>query len=473
VLTELLKNRSDFYDWKNLRSYIQNAGEAVQLLRNIAEQDALQAREACFFAMRKLYAVGEHSDDSDGMLSEVMDQVEELISQTLQDAPPQGKDAASFGEAWHQLMAQDPWGNWNEEATLAAAGADVQAWANQKAAQDWQDWLTSAAAYTQARTDSQAQIDLLKNKLKTTPTDRRMVALSERAHSERFSRHAREDSQLRYGRSKIHRRYEHALERQSDTAGLYALHQQSTQAQAWGQAHDWIALIEWCNANGRKDEMLRWVKAGLKDFSDDWRLKDLLLECYERDGFTEEAFSIRIARVMQTPNVENFALALKAAEMAGKDVAQCRADLFAWVQEMEVRKQRTPSAHPGWTKGTSAAPPVQDASTRAAWLLYENRLDEALALAQTAQIIMADALLDTIAKQIQSTQPEVAGKLLLRIFNSKMFSASSPYKEELTLVQRIMPLLPSEDRKPWLALLHGNWRAKRNFIAGLSKIKLD
>jgi uncharacterized Zn finger protein len=473
VLTELLKKRSDFYHWKNLGSYIRNADEAVRLLQEIAQQDALQGRDACFFAMRKLYAVGLHTDDSSGMLADVMREVEALILQTLQKVPPAGKDAAVFGEIWHDLMSQDPWGIWDEEAVLAAAGADVQAWADKKAAHDWADWLTNAAAHAQARSSSQEQIRELKAKPKKTPEDRRALTQAERAHTEQFGSYSKEGMGLRHGRWKQLRRHVQALERRQDMAELYALYQRCAQPEAWAEAHDWIELIEWCNAHGREGEMLAWVQAGLKDFPDDHRLKDLLLACYERDGFDQEAFAIRIARVMKSPSVENYALALKAAEQAGKDVAQCRADLFAWIQEMETQTLHTPSPSYGWTKGTSPASSVRDASTRAAWLLHEQRVSEALALAQTAQVVIANNLLDAIAKQIQSEQPQVAGKLLLRIFDSKMRSASTPYTEEIALVQRIVPLLLMEERKPWLALLHGTWRAKRNFIAGLDKIKMD
>jgi SWIM zinc finger len=471
VLTELLKKRSDFYHWKNLGGYIRGADEAVNLLRDIAKNDVLQAREACFFAMRKLYAVGMHTDDSSGMLGDVMRNVEDVINQTLKKQPPLGKDAAAFGEAWHKLMTEDPWGIWTEETTLAAAGADVQAWANKKAAKDWQDWLTRAAAHDQAMATSLAQMDALKAKPKKTPEDRRAVTKAEREHSERFGSYANEVMSVRHDRWLLHSRYLKALERQEDIPGLYAFHQQCTQPQAHAEAYDWIRLIEWCNAHSREREMLQWTRAGLKAFPDDWRLKDLLLQCYERDGYEQEAFDIRLARVKDAPNVENYALALKSAKQAGKDVAQCRAALFDWAKEQETLRMQKPSLRFGWGHNAADHANLRDVSTRVAWLLCEKRVGEALALAQTADVIVSHELLDALAKAIQAEQPLVAGKLLLRIFDAKMPRASTPYDEELSLVKRIVPLLAQDERKPWLALLRAQWRAKRNFIAGLDKIE--
>ncbi len=472
-IAKLLKDRSDFYDRHDLPTYIDSAEKAVEILNDLVAQDALQGREACFFAMHQLYVVGEHTDDSDGMLAEVMSEVAALIVQTLKSVPPMGKDAAAFGQAWHDLLAQDPWGTWNEEATLDAAGADVQAWANTKAAQDWQDWLVRLANSAKERVTSQARIDALKTQQKKTPEDRRALTQAERAHSDRFGGRAGRETHLQHERWQLHRRYLRVLERQQDIHGQYELLLQCTQAEAWAEVTDWTRLIEWCNVNGRGGEMLRWVQAGLKAFPDDWRLKDLLLQCYERDGLHDEAFAIRITRVMQTPNVDNYALALKAAANAGKNVAQCREDLFAWALEIETSKAQRPAPQYGGIKDALTALPQRNVSLRVAWLVYEQRFDEALDLAQTAQTLISDALLDTLAQHFQASQPQVAGQLLRRLLNANMSHASSPYSQELALVQRILPLLLCEERRLWLALLRGSWRAKRNFIAGLDKIKLE
>ncbi len=467
VITELLKKRSSLYHWKNLRPYIEGADQALELIKKLNQHDALQAREACIFAMRKLYAVAMHCDDSGGLLGGVMRDVQGLLCDSLRLQPPQGKEAAPFGHNLYKLIAEDPWGLWAEAEVLAAAGADVQAWAEKQAATDWLDLLQRMTRFTQEQVQSKQALEVRKAQPKKTAQERRAISLAETEHLERFERYSGEYGKLRSQRNLIRQRYRTALERQTDMQALYALLQQCIEPQTLAEASDWIALIEWCNAHQREREMLRWVQAALKVFPDDWRLKEMLLTCYERDGYDSEALEIRLNKLKTSPTAEHYALALQAAQRAGRDLTAFRAELFDWVQQREIHAM----SQPMYRSYGPRADTRRDVSTRVAWLLHDKRVDEALALAETPDTVTELGLLQTLASKVQRQQASRAAKLLLRVFDAKMPGASTPYADELDLVRRITRLQPDLEARQWLAFLAATWRAKRNFITGLDIIR--
>ena len=59
------------------------------------------------------------------------------------------------------------------------------------------------------------------------------------------------------------------------------------------------------------------------------------------------------------------------------------------------------------------------------------------------------------------------GGLLRRVLAQSMLTATSPYGAELKLVEEICGLLDATRRLAWLASLRAEFKAKRNFVAGL------
>jgi hypothetical protein len=53
-----------------------------------------------------------------------------------------------------------------------------------------------------------------------------------------------------------------------------------------------------------------------------------------------------------------------------------------------------------------------------------------------------------------------------------MPGASTPYKNELTLVAETASRMQQPERGQWLALLRAEYKAKRNFIRGLEAIEI-
>lgn len=62
---------------------------------------------------------------------------------------------------------------------------------------------------------------------------------------------------------------------------------------------------------------------------------------------------------------------------------------------------------------------------------------------------------------------EESTELLLRVFAQAMRTASTPYREELGLVNEIAERLDQARRGAWLAKLRIEFKAKRNFIRDL------
>ena len=78
-----------------------------------------------------------------------------------------------------------------------------------------------------------------------------------------------------------------------------------------------------------------------------------------------------------------------------------------------------------------------------------------------------DGVLSQIARHLAAEQGDQALSLLLRVFNSAMRRASSPYRDELALVEDIGRRMDPARRTAWLAQLHAEFKAKRNFVRDL------
>ena len=76
-------------------------------------------------------------------------------------------------------------------------------------------------------------------------------------------------------------------------------------------------------------------------------------------------------------------------------------------------------------------------------------------------------MLSQIARHLPSEQRDQALALLLRVFGSAMQRSSSPYRDELALVEEIARRMDAARRTAWLAQLRKEYKAKRNFVRDL------
>jgi hypothetical protein len=431
AITSLVGKTHSFYDYYESGTYARRAEKVLPLLEKIVKTSPEQGRTACAYTLRKMYKVGEHADDSNGILGDLMYEVQGILLKALKkEAPP-----ADWIDEWFALMEADPWGNWIESSVLAVAGAAVQQRYHERAAKDWQNYLKSLDKPVPA----------------APPGGKKQVLTASFLHTERWDA----------VRSKLRSRYLDSLKSQGDSAAVLDALQTSPQG-----AHEYGELISYCESIGKTREALEFALAARKLYPNDCRTEVDLLRCYERDGWDAEALTIHRQRLERSPNVEHFAAVLKVAKTAGHEMASYRSALYDWATQREVQTEK-PKAP--WFRPLPVSQ-GRDVSVRVQWLLHEKKLDEALALVQPPHTC-EPSLLHSIAKKIRANKPPEALALLHRVFAFEMPKAGTPYTEVLHLVKEIAPLMQQPERSQWIARIRADYKMKRNFIKGLDTLK--
>lgn len=59
------------------------------------------------------------------------------------------------------------------------------------------------------------------------------------------------------------------------------------------EAYGRLRVIELLEAHGREREAFAEAEVAYRDFRDDWRVQEVLLRFYERDGWTAEVLTLR------------------------------------------------------------------------------------------------------------------------------------------------------------------------------------
>jgi tetratricopeptide (TPR) repeat protein len=210
--------------------------------------------------------------------------------------------------------------------------------------------------------------------------------------------------------------------------------------------------------HGRLREAFANAEAALKAHPDDERLQADMLRCYERDGWADEALALRRKRFERWPGVEAYRDLLRAGAVAGRDVDTLRTEL----QALLVAREQQVAPHIRARTGEAGT----DVTLRADVLCMEERWDEALAIVQPPARCQPGTLLK-LARNLGKQQQAQRIELLRRVLAHAMQTATSPYAAELKLVAEICKLLDAARRMAWLASLRVEFKAKRNFIAGL------
>lgn len=444
VISDLLTSH-EFLDWRESGAYAARAGKVLPLLEKVLASDAVQARVLCEHALRRLYVAMEKADDSNGEIGDVVMSLMELLLRSLQAAPP----PADWLDDWFDLMRADPWELWDEKAVLEAAGPAVLARYHQRAASDWQAWLTR-----QAKAQADAAAAIATTRSGTTGRTGRNAPQVAGAH---------ETGRIDWDRRTLRNRYLNALKSRGDTQATLDLMRGNL-----ADAAEHSELVAYCETLGQTREALQVAQAAARKYPSDWRCEKDLLRCYERDGCHDEALAIRRAQLEKSPTAEHYQAALKAARAAGRDPAAYRDALFAWAQGRETQQAVGARSYP-WARATPGVA-GRHVGVRVAWLLADGRLDEALALVQLPHVCQPE-LLRAIANKLPTSRNAQAVPLLLRVFALAMPQASTPYSDVLALVRDISTRMDPAQRGIWLASLRVEYKPKRNFIKGLDAMK--
>ncbi len=433
AISDVLRSNKGFLDRRDSDLYAHQARQVIPMLAPWLEQDPAQLRELCEHALLRIFKVAEHSDDSNGEIGDVMIDLHDLLLDALRASQP----PASWLDRWFALQAADPWGLWSEAEVLAVAGSAVQARYAERAATDWHQWLQAHPPQPE----------------EPAPAKGRKPALSAWSASL---------DQIDWERRKLRRRYLDSLKQQGDVQAVI-----NVMRGHLADAAEHIELVEFCEAHERYREAMQYVQAARQRHPENGRVRDALLRCYERDGWDDEALTLRRQQFEANPDVTHFQALLKAAKQAGHDMDNYKASLFEWAQQQELARA------PMFTyvdrlfhfPGRPTAQP--DVSLRVSWLLADQRLEEALALACTPKHHCAPRLLLELARLLPPERHAEAIPLLLRVFNNSIQNAKSPYHEPLALVRETLSRMTAMQGADWLLKLRTVHKAKRNFLAGL------
>ncbi|MDO5691783.1 MAG: hypothetical protein Q4G70_04780 [Pseudomonadota bacterium] len=410
VINQLLAH-GGFIDYHEASDYARRARSVVTLLQGAAQRDPVAVRALCEHALKRLWKAIEVADDSDGAIGDVTVQVFEVLKSAVAAEHPPGE----WAKTWFTLLEADPFGLWPDDALVDVAGPAFQRAWGQRVTDEWLAYAARTEAGSAAKRRGASEWD--------------------------------------YRRSQLRDRYIAHLKRQGDAQAVLEALQAHLR-----EAHEYSELVAYLESLGKHREALQRARQGHQRFPDDGRMEADLLRCYERDGWDEEALAIRRRQLENSPSVEHYAAVLRAAQAAGRDVAAYRQELLDWAIQRELveRKQRQ-----RWTPDSPL-----DVSTRLRWLLYEDRLDDAVALARPPHASTA-SLLHELALQLPEARRDDALALLRRVFDARMARANSPYAEELQVVREMLARQTPEQRRQWLAHLRVAYKAKRNFIKGL------
>ena len=435
AINDLLRNTREYLTWQEADRYAERAGKVLPLLRPWLQHDPAQLLELCDHTLRRLHKVAEQCEETDGGVGALIQQVDELMLQALRASPP----PASWLDRWFSQREASLWNRYSEAEVLAAAGPAVQARYMERAAHDWQRWLVQHRAQAEPARPGKPR------KKGDTP------------EPPIYRPYDPERQTLRT-------RYLGVLQGQGDIQAAIDVMRADL-----ANAREHCELVAFCEAHGRQRDALQYAEAARRQHPDDRQVEEALLRCYERDGWDDEALAIRRRQLERTPDPTHYRWLLDAAERAGHDRAEYRAQLFAWAEAQEQQPKRRDRPLNGLFQGYSHEHRQYrpDVSVRVGWLLADQRVNEALAVVQSSGSLCAVTRLLEVARALPSEQNHDAVPLLLRVFQHAMAGAKSPYREPLALVRETLQRMTPEQGREWLAQLRGQYKPKRHFVAGL------
>ena len=434
LVTQLLSPGRSFIAWNETYRYVRRAESVLPLLRQTIARDAEASVALCLHALRRGWSILQQADDSDGDIGGLCEAIGAEWVRSLQAAGPR---PAKFGETYLQVQLDDPFGSFEADTADVAIGEPAMERYRRALADRWRKAKDAVLAVKVERIAKEAA----------------------RKGGAPF-RHV--SSGIEVNLWTLERLHLHQLESAGRVdEALAVLCEDLSMAEAHG------TVVSFLEKYGRHREAHMRAEQGLKAFPDDWHLQEAILRCYERDGWTAEALGLRQKQFEQRPGVECYHLVLKAGRAAGQDVVALRQELieFMTAQEGAPRVWTSHGARFGPVATTSPTG-AGNVSLRAEILCSEGLWVEACALVQPPAKC-DERVLSHVARHLPAEQNEQALSLFLQIFDRSMQKSSSPYANELALVEEIGARMDPVGRSAWLAQLRAKYKAKRNFVRAL------
>lgn len=426
-----------------LAIYEQQAAPLMPLLDEVLEQDPQIARKACEFALQRFFKVMQHSDNSNGEMVDLYHFLLEFIHRALHAHPPE----AAWLSTWLALSDADDWGHWSDQATFEAAGGAVQQAFSKQAVEQWQAWALKNSAQLLLSEPALGDQAVLKK-------------TNSRSRSETWAPYDSVAEQLR-------QRYLLAVDAAQDPVSSIQARYASAR-RAW----DVLELAQYCEAHERQREALVYAQKAYQFDPDHSGIQDFLLHCFERDGWDEEAYALRFKQVQAQPLEARLRRKLlKAGQRMGRSKSAIEQELQAWAQARELQRQQEQQSRFDQThkrSGQDKESAGRDVTVRVTWYLQDGESEKAYdLLRQDPGHLCQIACSRDLGLSLPPSHQREAVQLLNQVLQAQMQHASSPYQQELGLVQDILQRLPQPEQGPWLQALATQYSVKRNFIKGL------
>ena len=376
------------------------------------------------------------ADDSNG---EIGDLSRAIAAEWIAAHQAAGAQPASFGDTYLRVQLEDPFGCFDDGAAESAMGARALNRYRQILSAEWRQAKDALLALKAARATRGAR------------RARRAIDSLQRDESE---------TRL----STLERLHLLQLERMGDVDAALSVMREDL-----SEPHKFGAVTAYLESHNRLREAFANAERACKTFPEDWRLQEDLLRCYDRDGWTAEAYALRRRQFERAPSVELFHEALKAGIAANRDAIALREELLAEVAGRELRRLQQHKPSPFSMRRGIGHAPARDVTLRAQILCSERAWEQACALVQPPAVCFPNVLRH-IALNLGTARRHESVALLQRVFAQAMRTASSPYRDELVLVTEITERLDPTHRSAWLAELRTQYKAKRNFVRDLPRV---
>jgi uncharacterized Zn finger protein len=404
-----------FVEYRDMPAYAAGVESAINGIEGLLESgEATAALEMCERGLNGLADALEDTDDSDGYINGLMEQLRQLHLQACQTARP---DPEALGEKLFLLEWKSTYGEWHGAAekyqhVLGAKGLEAF---RKRAEMEW----TRAPELTG------------------------------------------EPSYRDENRSRLTSIMESLAKQSGDLEQLVAV-----LASALGSAHKYLRIAELYHQAGKHEEALDWAQKGAARYSgfDGQGLRLFVAEEHQRRGYHGDAMRLLWIEFRDSPGLKNYQL-LERFGRAAEDWDDWRAQALAYIRRAlaeAAEKRRTErSARMGeaWWK--------QDASLLVEILLYEKKHEEAWQAAQAGGCRNDDWL--ELARVRENKYPEDAAALYLRLGEHAIVHArGNRYEGGVKLLEKAAALLhgagKSEEFEQRFEVIRGKYKAKRNLM---------
>ena len=406
----------DFVDYYSAHAYAQGIRRVIEAIAALLDDGhATETIELTECALSQIEEALGLIDDSDGRMSDIIGELQELHHRACQQAKPNPEELARRLFEWE---------------------TDSQ----------WEIFYGAAESYA----------DVLGHKGLA-----KYRSLAEAEWSRVPALEPGEDDAERYGKRFRITSIMESLARQSgDVEALVEIKRRDL-----SHSYSYLKIAEIYREAGKHDEALEWAERGWRAFPEkrDWRLGEFLADEYHRRGRPRDAMDLIWEQFAESPSLANYQkLQAHAYKTGSSEWSPWRERAFATLRatiERQKKQAKRPKTYWHWND--------IDHSELVRVLLWEKKYDEAWLEAQ------AGGCSDDLWMQLAALREKVHQEDALSIYKERIaplveMTNNTAYEEAVEILRKVSKLMARLDRETefddYLAALRVEYKRKRNFI---------